>query len=83
MRFYQQEYWSVLPFLPPGDLSDPGIETVCLLHFRQILYSRATGAALVYVCVCVCVCTKSLGCVPETNTTLQANYTSVNEIKEE
>ena len=22
----QQEYWSGLPFLPPGDLSDPGIK---------------------------------------------------------
>jgi len=23
-----QEYWGGLPFPPPGDLSDPGIETV-------------------------------------------------------
>ena len=23
----QQEYWSGLPFLPPGDLPDPGIKT--------------------------------------------------------
>ena len=22
----QQEYWNGLPFLPPGDLSDPGIK---------------------------------------------------------
>jgi len=27
MEFYRQEYWSVLPFLSPGDLSDPRIET--------------------------------------------------------
>ena len=26
MGFSRQEYWSGLPFLPPGDLSDPGIE---------------------------------------------------------
>ena len=26
MEFPRQEYWSVLPFSPPGDLSDPGIE---------------------------------------------------------
>ena len=26
MRFYWQEYWSGLPFPPPGDLPDPGIE---------------------------------------------------------
>ena len=27
MAFSRQEYWSGLPCLPPGDLSDPGIET--------------------------------------------------------
>ena len=26
MRFLRQVYWSGLPFLPPGDLPDPGIE---------------------------------------------------------
>ena len=26
MRFSRQEYWSGLPFPPPGDLSDPGIK---------------------------------------------------------
>ena len=26
LGFSQQEYWSELPFLPPGDLPDPGIE---------------------------------------------------------
>ena len=26
MEFSRQEYWSVLPFPPPGDLPDPGIE---------------------------------------------------------
>ena len=25
--FSRQEYWSGLPFPPPGDLPDPGIET--------------------------------------------------------
>ena len=28
MEFSRQESWSVLPFLPPGDLPDPGIEPV-------------------------------------------------------
>ena len=28
MEFFRQEYWSGLPFLSPGDLSDPEIETV-------------------------------------------------------
>ena len=26
MRFSRQEYWSGLPFPPPGDLPDPGIK---------------------------------------------------------
>jgi len=26
MGFSRQEYWSELPFPPPGDLPDPGIE---------------------------------------------------------
>ena len=26
MGFSRQEYWSRLPFPPPGDLSDPGIK---------------------------------------------------------
>ena len=26
MAFPRQEYWSGLPFPPPGDLPDPGIE---------------------------------------------------------
>ena len=27
MGFSRQEYWSGLPFSPPGDLSDPGIKS--------------------------------------------------------
>ena len=26
MGFFRQEYWSGLPFPPPGDLPDPGIK---------------------------------------------------------
>ena len=29
MGFSRQEYWSGLPFPPPGDLPDPGIEPAC------------------------------------------------------
>ena len=28
MAFFRQEYWSGLPCPPPGDLPDPGIESV-------------------------------------------------------
>ena len=30
MRFSKQKYWSGLPFPPPGDLPDPGIEPLSL-----------------------------------------------------
>ena len=30
MGFPKQEYWSVLPYPPPGDLPNPGIEPVSL-----------------------------------------------------
>ena len=41
MGFSRQEYWSGLPWPPPGDLPDPGIETASLnfSHIgRQVLY---------------------------------------------
>ena len=43
MVFFKQEYWSGLPFPPPGDLPNPRIEPVslflfCLLYCRWILY---------------------------------------------
>ena len=28
MGFSRQEYWSGLPFLPPGDIPDPGIKAL-------------------------------------------------------
>ena len=31
MEFSRQEYWSGLPSLPPGDLSDPGMEPASLM----------------------------------------------------
>ena len=30
MEFSRQEYWSMLPFPTPGDLSDPGIKLMSL-----------------------------------------------------
>ena len=41
MEFSRQEYWSELPFPPPGYLPDPGIELtspVSPAHCRWILY---------------------------------------------
>ena len=39
MRFFRQEYWNGLPFPPPGDLPDLGIEpTSPASPASQILY---------------------------------------------
>ena len=44
LGFSRQEYWHGLPCLPPGDLSDPGIEPVSLaavmLQVDSLLLSR-------------------------------------------
>ena len=46
LGFPRQEYWSELPFPPPGDLPDPGIKPGCpallvdslpLLHLGSLL----------------------------------------------
>ena len=42
MRLPRQEYWSGLPFPPPGDLPGPGLNPH-LLHCRQILYHWDTS----------------------------------------
>ena len=31
MAFFRQEYWSGLPFAPPGDPPNPGIEPMSLV----------------------------------------------------
>ena len=47
MGFSRQKYWRGLPWPPPEDLPDPGIEPEfpCLLHYRWILYHWATREA--------------------------------------
>ena len=46
MGFPRQEYWTGLPFPPPGDLPDPGIEPVslCLLHRQADSLSAPPGS---------------------------------------
>ena len=38
MEFPRQEYWSGLPFLPPGDLPDPGIKPASGLLFFFLIH---------------------------------------------
>ena len=55
--FFRQEYWSGLPFPPPGDLPNPGIE------FTSPVFPALAGGFFTtvppgkppYTCVCVCV----------------------------
>ena len=42
IRFFRQKYWSGLPFPPPGDLPDPGIEPVSVFML-SLLFLRDTA----------------------------------------
>ena len=44
MRFYRQEYWSGLPYPPPGDLLDPGIKPGSPALQADSLPSKPAGA---------------------------------------
>ena len=44
MGFSKQEYWSVFPFNPPGDLLDPGIEPTSLTSSALAARFFTTGA---------------------------------------
>ena len=46
MRFSRQEYWSGLPFPPPGDLLNPGIEPVSLKSPALAIGFFTTSATL-------------------------------------
>ena len=46
MGFYRQEYWSVLPFPPPGDLLHPGIPPASLTSPAMQAGSLPLGASL-------------------------------------
>ena len=49
MGFSRQEYWSLLPFTPPGNLPDPGIEPASPALAGGFLTSSATWKALDYL----------------------------------
>ena len=47
MGFFKQEYWSGVPFSPPGIFPTQGSNPClqCLLHYRQILYLLSHGVS--------------------------------------
>ena len=55
-RFFRQEYWSGLPFPPPGNLPNPGTERVSYVFCfaRQIIYHWAIRQALKKRCI-ICI----------------------------
>ena len=68
MEFSRQEYWSGLPFPPPGDLPDPGVEPTSPALIGRFFTTEQQGEALLlleevsnYVTLCVYVCVASWG----------------------
>ena len=50
MEFPRQEYWGRLPFPPPGDLPNPGIEPrllhVCVYKYIQLVSEKSSSSGL-------------------------------------
>ena len=56
MGFSRQEYCSRLSCLPPGDLSDPGIEPMSLIYLRywQVVLSHQRHLETPYILYTIC-----------------------------
>ena len=48
MEFSRQAYWSGLPFLPPGDLPDPGIKPMSPALAGKLFTSESPGKPRFY-----------------------------------
>ena len=62
MGFSRQEYWSGLPFPPPGALPDSGIKPsfLCLLHW-QVGSSPLAPSGKPYIYITTCIWTEEPG----------------------
>ena len=69
MEFSRQEYWSGLPFPPPGDLPDPGIEPSSPALRADSLPSVPPGKPQEGGDICIHIA-DSFHCTAETNTIL-------------
>ena len=57
MGFFRRQYWSGLPFPPPGDLPNPGTEPVppvSLAMQADSLPAKPSGKPSLYAGYCVC-----------------------------
>ena len=53
MEFSRQEYWIGLPFPIPGDLPNPRIKPMCLLHWQaDSLPLSHVGSPYIYLLIC-------------------------------
>ena len=46
MEFFRQKYWSGVPFLPPGDLPNPGIEPESSALAGRFFTTESSGKPL-------------------------------------
>ena len=53
MEFFRLEYWNRLPFPPPGDLSNPGIEPGCPALAGRFFTTESLGLPLMGDCISV------------------------------
>ena len=60
MEFSRQEYWSGLPFPPPGDLPDPGIKLRSPALQEDSLLSEPPGKPIIVERLCIYACVHSL-----------------------
>ena len=63
------EYWSGWPFLPPGDLPDPGIEQASPMSpasAGRLFYHCPAWEAHINIYICITEC-KTEGCTPKAN----------------
>ena len=52
MGFPRQEYWSMLPFPPPGDLPDPGTEPLSPALAGRLFIPEPPGKPQIYYSLC-------------------------------
>ena len=63
MEFSRQEHWSGLPFPPPGDLPNPGIEPASLMSLTgKFFTTSATWEADPRLGFCLCFSSPHVGC---------------------
>ena len=61
MGFSKQDYWSGLPFPPPGDFPDSGIKPMSPILAGRFFTNCTTWGALTYICLYINISACMLG----------------------